>query len=179
MYINQVGSKVIDSMIAFMLYFTVNMLYNITNMTKQMSSILDGYPVPPEFDKYCLKLISTKEIDSVKKLKDFWLYAIEVGKEYGPEYRDAIADWAIYIAYFATKIPDWKSALSKDLNFFMARDMFETYYPSSSLGYTSDEMWGKMEESVKNIATNKVQRCIKKIYFDTAPQRFLKRYFRR
>lgn len=147
-------------------------------MTKRMSSILDGYPVPPDFDKYCLKLFRTKEIDSVKKLKDFWLYAIEVGKKYGPEYRDAIADWAIFIGHFATRIPGLKSiGMSKDVDLLMARDMFETYCPSSSCGYTSDEMWGMMEEYVKNIETNK-WRYIKKVYFDVAPWR-LKRYFRR
>ncbi|MGD8373371.1 MAG: hypothetical protein PVI21_00760 [Candidatus Woesebacteria bacterium] len=148
-------------------------------MTKQMSSILDGYPVPPEFDKYCLKLISTKEIDSVKKLKDFWLYAIEVGKEYGPEYRDAIADWAIYIAHFATKIPGIKAVgATKNANLSVAYLMLHSYCPFTPGASTSDEVWTQIEGVVKGIETNKMA-LHQKIYFDTAPQRFLKRYFRR
>lgn len=147
-------------------------------MTKRMSSILDGYPVPPEFDEYCLKLLRTKEIDSVKKLKDFWLYAIEVGKKYGPEYRESIAMLATEVAASA-RIPHLKvSWSSDDIDIAYVYTLFELYCPfQPTSDYTSDYAWRYIKDCVQEIETKRWRR-IKKIYIDAAPQ-YLKRLFKR
>lgn len=117
-----------------------------------------GFSTPPGFIEYCEDIVNNDKINTVAKLKEFWLYAIEVGKDNKPKMRDGIARCAIYVADH-TKIPKVDIGYhSKDKRIWLAYDFINSYifFNYDNPHHTSDNQWEIIEEIIKEIDENNI-----------------------